>query len=398
MKFLLNNSFFIAIIFILVSGFSTFAQDSTAIDLNETGARQSTPNIMQLTAKTISEDALKKGNITNAIAYTKEKLASTDELSDKAEIRSLYIFLGGLQEGNGLYSDAKSSYIKAAAIAGKDAPGMKARSNEMLVLDATRMALATGEGNEAMSFLASAVKNSRDPYIQSLVKLYNIWAMLCLEQTEAKEKECIKTLKQYATMDSMKNVRLYVLFTLWYITGETSYGEQIINLAPLSTESSIVQGVTQIMPSPFWYFIPHNRINTIAKANTSVESDSTKTTKTVVTVKTINAGPNNIPGYVAPDSGYTPGATTKTQNEDDTDEVDSSEKPIKQQLGLFRDKNNALGYAEKLQSKGFPAYISEVTKPSGKIYYTVFVDEDNKGGMGLKLKSAGFECYPIYKQ
>ena len=55
--------------------------------------------------------------------------------------------------------------------------------------------------------------------------------------------------------------------------------------------------------------------------------------------------------------------------------------------------NRALEF-EKLSKKGFSSYIRSEKRSSGKTYYAVLVD-DTDGSMEKKLKSAGFDCYPV---
>lgn len=356
-----------------------YAQDVPA-DLPKSD-HQVTPNVQQITAKEISDAALARGNANDAISYTKEKLGSTEELSDKNELRSTYIFLGTLQETCGLYGDAKTSYIKAAGIAGKDGVGMPPRSNEVLVLDAVRCSLATGEGSEALNFLSSAVRDSKDENIRAAVALYNIWAQLCLELSSAKEKECITRLKNYATDKTMSSVQLSILFTLWYVTGESEWANKIIKTAPRSAQAAIVTGRVQVMPSPFWYFIPHEKMS-IVSSNQKPAGES----------------PSSSSPAVAKNDAAAPVPAEKNILETTIAESkDSNERAIKEQLGLFREKNNALNYVTRLKEKGFDAYITEETRASGTTYFIVLVDEDSKNSMGMRLKSAGFECYPIFQ-
>ena len=51
--------------------------------------------------------------------------------------------------------------------------------------------------------------------------------------------------------------------------------------------------------------------------------------------------------------------------------------------------------AKKVRDKGFDAYFYEESRKSGDIYYIVAVDDDTSGTVGEKLKSAGFDCYPV---
>ena len=52
---------------------------------------------------------------------------------------------------------------------------------------------------------------------------------------------------------------------------------------------------------------------------------------------------------------------------------------------------------KKLKEKGFVAKITSEIRPSGTTYYLVIVDENSDNSMGDELRTAGFECYPIFE-
>ena len=315
----------------------------------------------ELTAKKITETAVAKENPQEAAEYIKSQLAA---VSVPAEKRALYAFLGSLLESMALYDEAKNSYAAAAGIAAGDAAGMPKKSSEMLVIDAVRCALSAGDGDVALQFLNSAVRNSKDESIQAQIKLYEQWAALCNAENADDIAEPVSMLKAYADIPSMKSVNPSVLLTLWYVTGEADFGNRLVKKYPESAEAGIVTGKVQVMPSPFWYFVPRRKI---ALTQPSAEE------------KTVPATENG--------DGAQGEATAK---------ADFSENPVKQQLGLFRDKSNAEEFVRRLNEKNFKGYIQEETRSSGTTYYIVLVDENEDGSMGLKLKSAGFECYPIF--
>lgn len=315
----------------------------------------------ELTAKKITETAVAKENPQEAAEYIKSQLAA---VSVPAEKRALYAFLGSLLESMALYDEAKNSYAAAAGIAAGDAAGMPKKSSEMLVIDAVRCALSAGDGDVALQFLNSAVRNSKDESIQAQIKLYEQWAALCNAENADDIAEPVSMLKAYADIPSMKSVNPSVLLTLWYVTGEADFGNRLVKKYPESAEAGIVTGKVQVMPSPFWYFVPRRKI---ALTQPSAEE------------KTVPATENG--------GGAQGEATAK---------ADFSENPVKQQLGLFRDKSNAEEFVRRLNEKNFKGYIQEETRSSGTTYYIVLVDENEAGSMGLKLKSAGFECYPVF--
>ena len=161
-----------------------------------------------------------------------------------------------------------------------------------------------------------------------------------------------------------------VLLTLWYVTGQESWGKKLRAAFPKSPEAAIVAGNVQMMPAPFWYFMPKKGKALEAAAENAAESQT-------------------IPMEKSDDSASSANASGDTSD-------GASEKIKKQQLGLFKSRDNAQGLCDRLKEKGFKPYITEETRPSGTTYFIVVVDENAKGNIGDQLRSAGFECYPIF--
>ncbi len=326
-------------------------------------------NTAQLTAK----EAAKKDSLTDAIAYLKKQVPT---LTLAAEKRAGYAFLGSVQEQMGLYADAQKSYVAAAGIAAGDAAGMPKKSNEQLVLDAVRCALSCGDSATADSYLNSAVRNSKSETIQAYVKLYEQWSALCKVQKESELTEPIAMLKTYADLPSMKKTAPAVLLTLWHVSGEQSYADKLKKSYPNSPEAAVVKGAIQQLPQPFWYFVPR-----LGSAIPEIEQEPV----------TYQQSPDEKPVSVA--AAAAPSSDAKAEK---TAESEKQEKPLHQQLGLFRDEANAKGLVEQLKKKGFTARITSEKRPSGTTYYLVIVDENKDGSMGKELRNAGFECYGLY--
>ena len=135
---------------------------------------------------------------------------------------------------------------------------MPKKTNEQIVLDAVRCALSCGDYATADSYLNSAVRNSKNPTVQAYIKLYTQWSALCKADDVAGIQEPVVMLQAYLKVDSMNAVKPAVLLTLWYVTGDTSYSNQITKLYPKSIEASIVKGDAQLLPTPFWFFVPRS--------------------------------------------------------------------------------------------------------------------------------------------
>lgn len=320
-----------------------------------------------LKAKTVVQQAQKKETVEESLSYIQSQIGNVSAASEK---RALYIFMASLQESLAMYEDAKASYAGAAGIAAGDAEGMPKKSNEQLVLDAVRCALSGGDSATADTYLNSAVRNSKNETIQAYIKLYSQWSALCRAETVADLEEPIEILKAYTKVASMESVRLAVFLTLWYVTGENSYAKEITSRYPGSPEAAIVNGNIQLLPTPFWFFVPK-----LGEAQQEMGG---------IQVPEVSKTEN-----VASSSG------NKKQETAGTGGAAKTGAAVKLQLGLFRTESNAKYLVEELNKKGFDCKILEEKRSSGTTYYIVYTYENKDGTVADRLRSAGYECYII---
>lgn len=323
-------------------------------------------------AKSVIETAAKKSSLTESIKYLETSLSS---VPGNAEKRAVYAFLASVLEQQGLYEKAQKTFVQAASIQGSAAsvvPGVPNKNSEELVIDAVRCALCAGDYSAAESYLNSAVRNSKDEKIIAYVKLYEQWSALCKAKSISDTKESIAMLKTYAGLDSMKLVRPSLLLTLWHLTGESQFSESLKKTYPKSMEASIVKGEIQTLPTPFWYFVPRNGVDLpeIAGLGSGDASSATKASSAV--------------------------SAAKTSSSEKSSSSAKGEKIVRQQLGLFRDEANARALCDRVAGKGFKAEITSEVRPSGTKYYLVVVNENSKGTIGEELRTAGFDCYPLF--
>ena len=334
----------------------------------------------ELKAKDISLEAARQGSVTESIEYIKKQITT---LTSPAEKRSTLIFLASLQEQFSMYDEAQKSYVAAAGIASADAEGMPKRTNEQLVLDAVRCALCTGDSATADSYLNSAVRNSRNPEIIAYVKLYAQWSALCGAETTEDLNEPLEILKAYLNVSSMDSVKPVILLTLWFITGEDAYSKRIVTDYSKSVEAAIVNGDVQLLPVPFWFFVP----------KTGVAQQGTGTFSSVATTVTSSSTSNT--GASTSSSTATATASASGSDNSNTSGTPTQHTFTKWQLGLFRTESNATYLADELKKKGFAAYITTEKRASGTTYYIVLVNENADKDIADRLRSAGYDCYPV---
>ena len=271
----------------------------------------------ELTASFVTSEAAKKDSVEESVSYLKNQIS---KMTVPAEKRAAYIFLASLQEQLAYFDDAQKSYAQAAAIAAGDAEGMPKKTNEQIVLDAVRCALSSGDYATADSYLNSAVRNSKDANVQAYIKLYTQWSALCKADDVAGIQEPVVMLQAYLKVDSMAAVKPAVLLTLWYVTGDSSYSKEITKLYPKSSEASIVKGDAQLLPTPFWFFVPKSGEAEQGTGSIAMPEEPKP------------AQPQTATASVAP------------------------AKFTKWQLGLFRREDKAGNVADRLRSSGYDCY------------------------------------------
>ena len=321
-------------------------------------------------ASQIIQNAVEKSSSDNsslpASIQEGEKAASTADASNQ---RSLYTFLGSLTEQLGDYGTAAAWYAKAAGISAAPAPNTPVFTSEELVLAAVRCSLSCGESQKAEGYLAF-LENSTNEKTKAYVGLYKMWSTLSTVSSNQQLSEPVATLQSYATMASMKWVRSSVYLTLWYITGNAEWSSKLQKEYPESAEAAIVTGAAKLLPTPFWFFLPRTEIADNSAAENTVVSEKQAT-------GTSSSGNH---------SGGIHSANTTAE----------SHVIVRQQVGFFRNKENAENLVTRLSEAGFKSDITQEKRASGTSYFVVTVPEDAQKTMGLKLKTAGFECYPVF--
>lgn len=333
-------------------------------------------------AEEIRKKALEQETVLDTIDYLK---ANADSSATTADKRAILYFTATLQEQLGLYTDASTFYAKAAGIAGGQAKNMPKVSTEEIVISAVRASLSSGDWETAESYLSN-VRSSKTENIIAYANLYSIWCQLCKASSVNETGDSIVMLRAYSTMQSMKSVRPQVLLTLWYLTDDKTCAAILKSEYPNSPETSIVNGTSQIMSVPFWYFVPRGNASD-AIPQVEAKQDKEEQKKENIPPRKIDS---DIPAESAP---IFKGNSTPPKQEAIPLRAKTSGK--KQQLGLFKSKANADELIGKVRAKNFDAYAYSETRASGTTYYIVVVDENSSLTMGKKLKAAGFDCYTI---
>lgn len=332
------------------------------------------------TAYALAQESEKKESLKDSIAYIEKNIPS---LPKDGEKRAAYIFLASIQEQAGMFAEAEKAFAKAAGFQGENVEKMSNLTSEQLVLNAIRCALSCGNYGSAENYINSLRTSSKSKTI-AYAKLYEQWCNLIKAESAGDVEQIAGMLKAYLEMSSMKEIFPEIYLTLWHLTGEKKYSDLLKKDYPLSSGAAIVSGKIQLLPSPFWYFVPKS-------ANAEPEMREVK----------IDASSQGLSAKSSEKTAKTSSEKSekseKTANLEKTAKSEKSEKVARQQLGLFKDANNAKSLVSRLKEAGFAANIEETVRPSGTKYYVVTVKDDSEGTMGKMLRNHGFECYPVYE-
>lgn len=295
----------------------------------------------------IITNAVKTGTVESAISYIKSSLPGIQSVDEQ---KAVMLFLGQLQQQAALYKDAYESYSVVIAL-DKTVPNVDVR------LDAAVCILAVGETATAESVLDSVLAIESEDASGARAKLLAVWCGILKASSEEELETPIGHLKNFLDDPVMKCEKPSVLFSLWWLTGDQVYAQKLETDYASTPEAACANGRAEIMPAPYFYFIP--RMNSGFDAKKAAERYVNK-----------NA--------VA--------AAKKAENQ----------KVVWQQVGLFKDENNAENCIKRLIEAGFKPEVLKQTKPSGNNYTAVVVRETD-GSVAQALRNAGFECYPVFE-
>ncbi len=158
------------------------------------------------------------------------------------------LLLAQIQEQFGEYTEASLYYTTASSLI-----GTQSAKGQDLLLGAVRCALLIGDVSRADFLLSTALTSITDASAKARANLYAVWSWIIKSETTDELQGPIAVLKSYLSLESMESVHPALLLTLYHLTDENSWSEQLQKEYPNSPESSIVKGNAQLLPTPFWF-------------------------------------------------------------------------------------------------------------------------------------------------
>lgn len=296
----------------------------------------------------------------------------------QAKVQALML-LADYEQHNGNYSNAADCYRRAAEFVTTD-------QKTALLLDAVRVLLCGGSMDSARSLLseiaAALPVSDEDPYYRRAA-VYDTWRLLAEDRAD----RAVPLITAYTKKKAFSEYHPALLFTLWWVNGDEDAKQRLLKEYPAGMEAAAVNGTVTVQPSTFWYLMPRSGLaqQPAAGSSASKTSTSSKARTSSETTKASVQSSAASKAEAASTQSSKPAAVSETQA-----------KPSYYQLGFYKTKKYAEALAADLQKKHFTPIIKEETRPSGTVYFAVLVKENAAGDMGLRLKDAGYEAFPIF--
>ena len=271
----------------------------------------------------------------------------------QAKVQALML-LADYEQHNGNYSNAADCYRRAAEFDTTD-------KKTALLLDAVRVLLCGGSMDSARSLLseiaAALPVSDEDPYYRRAA-VYDTWRLLAEDRAD----RAVPLITAYTKKKAFAEYHPALLFTLWWVNGDEDAKQRLLKEYPAGMEAAAVNGTVTVQPSTFWYLMP----------------------KSMLAQQPKQSNPSPQPAATAAHPAKAAAAE------------ETHAKPTHYQLGFYKTKKYAEALAADLQKKQFTPIIKEEMRPSGTVYFAVLVKENAVGDMGLRLKDAGYEAFPIF--
>ena len=325
---------------------------------------------LQPAVQTLAQKAFAQKTEADVRQFFEKNLAVLPNAQAKVQALTL---LADYEQYNGNYSNAADCYRRAAGFDTTD-------KKTALLLDAVRVLLCGGSMDSARSLLseiaAALPVSDEDPYYRRAA-VYDTWRLLAEDRAD----RAVPRITAYTKKKAFSEYHPALLFTLWWVNGDEDAKQRLLKEYPAGMEAAAVNGTVTVQPSTFWYLMPRSGLAQKPAAGSTASKTGTSSEATKAPGQSSSASK----AEAASAQSSKPAAGSETQS-----------KPSYYQLGFYKTKKYAEALAADLQKKHFTPIIKEETRPSGTVYFAVLVKENAAGDMGLRLKDAGYEAFPIF--
>lgn len=344
---------------------------------------------LQPAVQTLAQKAFAQKTEADVRQFFEKNLATLPNAQAKVQALTL---LADYEQHNGNYSNAADLYRQAA---GFDTTDKKTAH----LLDAVRALLCGGSMDSARSLLseiaAALPVSDEDPYYRRAA-VYDTWRLLAEDRAD----RAVPLITAYIKKKSFSEYHPALLFTLWWVNGDEDAKQRLLKEYPAGMEAAAVNGTVTVQPSTFWYLMPRSGLaqkpaaGSTASKTSTVSKTGTSSEATKVSPQSAAASKPGTAAKTEPSSAQS--SKTATQPVKSGTGHETQARAAYYQLGFYKTKKYAEALAADLQKKHFTPIIKEETRPSGTVYFAVLVKENAAGDMGIRLKDAGYEAFPIF--
>lgn len=336
--------------------------------VTHTGSNIAAEEALQPAVRELAQKAFSQKNEAAVRQVFEKNLAKLPNAQAQCQALTL---LAEYELYNNRYSQAAEHYRQAAAL--------NTDLKTALQLEAVRIFLCGGSFDAARSLLsaiAAELPVSDENSYYRTAAVYDAWRLLAEDQTD----RALSLINTYTKKKSFSDYHPALLFTLWWMNGDEKAKQRLLKEYPSGMEAAAIRGTVTVQPSTFWYLMPRN------------SQAPAQSTGTVLPQPAKTAAAQNVPIQSAEASA----PNTAAQEPVKQSTASETSSPLYYQLGFYRTEKYAEALAADLQKKHFVPIIKEELRPSGTVYFAVLVKENEAGDMGLRLKAAGYEAFPIF--
>ena len=291
-----------------------------------------------------------------------------------AQMARLHQLSGNREKALELWTSASSAASSAASGAASSAvPGTS--RDDKIYLEAIKLMIAMGEFEKAGEELRTILMSNRNQDIQ--LSAWYINAQLELFRSGNREH-----LIQLSGIPQYSDVHSKINYTLFRVSGDTTYRTRLISMHPRSVEAGIVSDNPGINAAftPQWLLFPPREELTIAAAPTAAgtQASSAQTTPAATPAPSAQASPQPAPAVQTASAAAAQPASG-----------------VMLQTGLFSREDNAKALSDRLSSAGFSPVITRRSLSNGE-FWAVNVPAGNDTNQTIaRLRSAGFDAFPV---
>ena len=338
---------------------------------------------LQPAVQTLAQKAFAQKTDAAVRLFFEKNLATLPNAQAKVQALTL---LADYEQHNGNYSNAADCYRRAAGLDTSE-------GKSALLLDAVRTLLCGGSLDSARSLLsevaATLPASDEDPYYRRAA-VYDTWRLLAEDRAD----RAVPLITAYTKKKAFSEYHPALLFTLWWVNGDEEAKQRLLKEYPSGMEAAAVNGTVTVQPSTFWYLMPRSGFAQQPAAGSTGSKTSAPSEAAKVSPQSAAASKPETAAKTKASSAQSSKIAAQSAKADAGYEAQA--KATYYQLGFYKTKKYAEALAADLQKKHFTPIIKEETRPSGTVYFAVLVKENAAGDMGLRLKDAGYEAFPIF--